>query len=146
MSTRCWIGQKREDGIHAFYCHHDGYIEYGVGEQLFVYYNTEDKVTKLVDLCYNTGTSSLVNTLEGTKKFLYNRTPDDGFSLNIFEDELEYADCDFDIEYVYLFKDGEWWVSEAYHKPWMIYYGTIRPAPFNKLIDIISPTNIGISN
>lgn len=53
MPTRCWIGQKRDDGIHSFYCHHDGYPEYphGVASKLVRFYDSEDLATKLIDLC-----------------------------------------------------------------------------------------------
>lgn len=48
MSTRCFIGiQNKDKTITSIYCHHDGYIQGGVGEILFNHYKDEDKIRKL---------------------------------------------------------------------------------------------------
>lgn len=50
MSTRSTIGIRREDGsVTKIYCHWDGYIEW-TGAILQKYYNTADKVEKLLAL------------------------------------------------------------------------------------------------
>lgn len=51
MSTNCRIGIENKDGtITSIYCHHDGYMEGGVGERLVVHYTDEAKVKKLMEL------------------------------------------------------------------------------------------------
>lgn len=118
MSTRCWIGQKTKEGIKAFYCHHDGYItKPGMGYALPTFYNTEDKVTELINTCYQTGTSSVEDTIEKTKKELY----DDDFPLPIFKDKDDYvSNIQFDIEYLYLFDKGKWEVFIPDMDKWKI--------------------------
>lgn len=111
MSTRCWIGQKTKEGIKVFYCHCDGYVNYpGVGYTLPNYYSTEDRVTKLVDMCHQTGTSSVEKTLEKTKKNLY----EDEYIIPIFKTKKEYvSSAPFDIENFFLFENNEWKVSNG---------------------------------
>ena len=107
MSTRCWVGQKRDDGkIYAFYCHCDGYEKFpGVGYTLSVYYSEKDKVTSLVDKCILNGTFSISKNVEETEKELYKN----GISLPIFEDESSFVEnIPFDIENIFLYKDGKW--------------------------------------
>lgn len=110
MSTRCWIGQKREDGIHSFYCHHDGYPSY-VGGRLVNCYNTEELATELINLCEPYGTSSLEKTLNETKRELYT---DDGVSNSVYKNKKEYEEnAGFDIEYIYLYDKGDWKVFKS---------------------------------
>lgn len=112
MSTRCWIGQKREDGIHSFYCHHDGYPNYphGVASKLIRYYDSEELATKLVDLCEPYGTSALEPTLEATANELYK----DAFPNPIYKTGKDYEhNANFGIEYVYLWYKGEWKIFKS---------------------------------
>ena len=45
MSTRSLIWKEQQDGSYkGVYCHNDGYIEDGVGETLFKYYNSDNVV------------------------------------------------------------------------------------------------------
>ena len=49
MSTRARIGILNKDGtVESIYCHHDGYLTGGVGEMLYMHYNTEEKVRELL--------------------------------------------------------------------------------------------------
>lgn len=108
MSTRCWIGQKREDGIHSFYCHYDGYPDYphGVGSTLVRFYDSEELATKLIDLCEPYGISSLEKTLKDTAGELY---ADHAYPNPVYKNNTEYEkNADFDIEYIYLWTKGEW--------------------------------------
>lgn len=104
MSTRCWIGQKREDGIHSFFCQCDGYPEYpGVGHNLLTNYNSEELATKLVDLCENYNLFFLDSTLEKTKIEL----DETDYPHPIYKTKKEYNDNRaFDIEYIYLWDKG----------------------------------------
>ena len=50
MSTNSRIGYLREDGkVISIYCHWNGYTSYN-GKILYKYYDTLDKVKKLIDL------------------------------------------------------------------------------------------------
>ena len=110
MSTRCWIGQKRKDGIHSFYCHCDGYPEY-VGFALTHFYDSEELASKLIDLCEPYGTSSLQHNLEKTKQELFE---DDGIPNPIYTSSKEYEkNADFDIEYLYLWTKGSWKIFKS---------------------------------
>ena len=103
MSTRCLIGQKREDGIHSFYCHCDGYPEY-VGFALTHFYDSEELATRLVDFC-KSGTSALGINLEETKQYLYM----EGNSRPVDANSREYEkNAGFCIEYIYLWSKGSW--------------------------------------
>ena len=113
MSTRCWIEQKRENGIHSFYCHHDGYPEYphGVASKLVRFYDSEDLATKLIDLCEPYGTSALESTLKDTSYELY---INDAFPNRIYKNAKEYEkNAPFDIEYIYLWTKGEWKIFKS---------------------------------
>lgn len=53
MSTRSRIGIERPDGsILSIYCHHDGYVEVGVGvgHQLHTHYNDAARAEKIIAL------------------------------------------------------------------------------------------------
>lgn len=110
MSTRCWIGQKREDGIHSFYCHHDGYPEH-VGFALSHFYDSEELASKLIDLCEYHGISALGCNLKETEKYLY----DDCSKPNpVYRTSKEYEkNAHFDIEYIYLWTKGSWKIFKS---------------------------------
>ena len=106
MSTRCWIGQKREDGIHSFYCHHDGYLKYpGVGYNLLTNYNSEELATKLVDLCEPYGTDAVEDTMQETEKCLF--IDDVDMPHPVFKTKKEYVSAaNFDIANIFLWDKG----------------------------------------
>lgn len=118
MSTRSYIGKQNKDGsINYVYCHNDGYISGGVGETLFLFYKDEkkiDKLLKLGDLSYVGKTTNSEDT------FAYSR--DRGEELYIrevanIEEFGREAEDSVSIDYVYLYKDGEWivWKWEDKH-------------------------------
>ena len=127
MSTNSMIGLLREDGkVDAIYCHWDGYPEY-VGNILFNYYKDVEKIKQLIALGGISSLRERVAPDEGEKHsfdkpledvvIAYHR--DRGEPLNddergTWESEDDYLSgkfrCGF-IEYAYLFKDGEWYVS-----------------------------------
>lgn len=120
MSTRCWIGQKREDGIHAFYCHCDGLIKYPhVGYTLTHFYHSEDTVSTLVDLCERTGTNAVYDTLEETSTEMFG---DEFMGLKVFNNKKDYVtSAPFDIEGIFLFENGKWkyWCGSYFKEiPW----------------------------
>lgn len=51
MATHCRIGIKNEDGsVTSIYCHNDGDPNGPVGYALKMYYDTDEKVRKLLEL------------------------------------------------------------------------------------------------
>lgn len=110
MSTRSNIGIENPDGtITAIYCHFDGYVN-GVGKTLYEYYNDIDKVKELIALG---DISALGYTIDDT--IAYHRDREEDFHQYHFEDIQDYSEnAAFDIDYIYLYKDGEWNVNGTY--------------------------------
>lgn len=111
MSTRSYIGKQNKDGsIKYIYCHNDGYIYGGVGETLFLFYRDEKKIDQLLELG---DLSCLGKTTNSEDTCAYSR--DRGEDLHIgeaasIEDFGKLATDNVFIDYVYLYKDGEWLV------------------------------------
>ena len=64
MSTRSLIAIEKSDGSYdTIYCHYDGYVENGVGEELFRNYQDRLKVENLISL--------------GNRRHLLNTKPED---------------------------------------------------------------------
>ena len=109
MSTRALIGIQRGNKVKYSYCHHDGYSwKPGVGYTLVNYYNNEPIVTELLSFG---DMSSLENTLDECE--FYER---DRGERGCHRAEVDISDYNFnlqgDAEYIYLFKDGEWYVQK----------------------------------
>lgn len=99
MSTRSLIAIEKSDGSYdTIYCHYDGYVENGVGEELFRNYKERLKVENLISL--------------GNRRHLLNTKPEDELynedyvtfnNLYELKDELDM------IDYIYIFNcDNEW--------------------------------------
>ena len=113
MSTRSYIGIELPDGkVKSIYVHSDGYIS-GVGKTLVDNYNTFEKAIKLFDFgdC-----SSLGDTLEDCSFYSrdWNREEENNQATTYNNEYLFYNSFkgDIFIEYIYLFKNDEWTVSE----------------------------------
>ena len=109
MSTRALIGIQRGNKVQYSYCHHDGYYwKPGVGYTLVNYYNNEPIITELLSFG---DMSSLENTLDECE--FYER---DRGERGCHRPEVDISDYNFnlqgDAEYIYLFKDGEWYVQK----------------------------------
>ena len=109
MSTRALIGIQRGNKVQYSYCHHDGYYwKPGVGYTLVNYYNNEPITTELLSFG---DMSSLENTLDECE--FYER---DRGERGCHRPEVDISDYNFslqgDAEYIYLFKDGEWYVQK----------------------------------
>ena len=99
MSTRSLIAIEKSDGAYdAIYCHYDGYVKNGVGEELFRNYKDLLKVDDLISLGNR---RHLVNTkLEDE---LYNEDYVTYKNLDELKEELDM------IDYIYIFNwDNEW--------------------------------------
>ena len=106
MGTRSNIAYKKSDGkIVSMYCHYDGYPQYN-GVMLNEHYNTKEKARGLVDNGYQ---SSLKETVEESNKDRVHEEPPTTYhSFHAF-----IMDINFDIEWVYLFKDNAWYYAET---------------------------------
>lgn len=109
MSTRALIGIQRGNKVQYSYCHHDGYYwKPGVGYTLVNYYNNEPIITELLSFG---DMSSLENTLDECE--FYER---DRGERGCHRPEVDISDYNFnlqgDAEYIYLFKDEEWYVQK----------------------------------
>lgn len=128
MSTRCWIGKENKDKTVTYiYCHSNGYPE-GVGKTLSEFYKDEETIDKLLSLG---GLSYLGEKPESNENYwkdtinpflCLNYSKCGAYKDRVFEngerDEMptktvknkeEYLNSRaFDIEYVYLWRDGKW--------------------------------------
>lgn len=140
MSTNGYVGILTKKGdVKYIYNHYDSYLDY-LGITLYQNYNTEEKAKELIA---RGNTSAIYPTLE-TSRF-YDESPCIG-DLNQFLKD----GCN--IEWVYLFKDGQWFVGtiwndkkenlipleEALNSPEIMrkwFTGIIKADCINKLID-----------
>jgi len=129
MSTRCRIGIRLNHStkIVSIYCHSDGYPS-GVGSILRDYYNTEDKIIKLLNLGdlsmlgtepidspdlwdFNSGMTELARdrNYEIPLCRTYRGRGEANVGARVVENLLEYLKTQGE-EYNYLFCDGQWYV------------------------------------
>lgn len=100
MSTRSIIGLMCDDGsIIGCYHHYDGYIQDGVGEMLYREYPTIDVASEGI----NTG-------FDESEEF-------DGVNFYDNEKDFHYLTLQSGVDYVYLFKNGEWWYAKHHFYP-----------------------------
>ena len=106
MGTRSNIAYKKSDGkIVSMYCHYDGYPQYN-GVMLHKHYNTKEKARALVDNGYQSGLEETVE--KSNLRRVHEDPPTTYHSFHAF-----IMDINFDIEYVYLFKDDAWHYAET---------------------------------
>lgn len=121
MSTRCRIGIKNAKGsVESIYCHHDGYLQGGVGQMLYSHYKDEMQIHKLMDLG---DISSLEETVEDTYDESYNAHGEDTH-YSRHETVEEYVQCTKDIRYLY--DDGLWYIYKEEKGPVLIDYDLIK--------------------
>lgn len=126
MSTRCLIGIQRGNRVQYSYCHHDGYLDW-VGKVLTKCYDTEPKITELLSfgdmpslgarLELNPHYSGRLDDIENSGCEFYERDRGErGTYLHRPEVDADKYDfrCQSDADYIYLFKDNEWYVLTAY--------------------------------
>lgn len=99
MGTRSIIALHHNDEYKSIYCHWDGQFT-GVGQELKNNYNTLDAVKELID------GGSLSTLVPNLKRSDYKDTARyEESNLDKFLNELKDHS---DIEYFYMFKNGEW--------------------------------------
>ena len=110
MSTRSEIAIENKDGsISSIYCHSDGYLEYN-GNILNNHYNSYELASSIIS---QNDCSSLGETIEESR--FYNTWRNEDTKAKNFDNEylfMERFSNDIFAEYIYLFKDDKWYVSE----------------------------------
>lgn len=129
MSTKSVIAIENPDKTtRSIYCHFDGYVHGGVGEVLFTCYQDEKKITELLDLGSISSLGGEVAPKDGVVHdfdnpcagvtVAYHRDRGEKLSEpSIYESATELlkkAGKDFWAEYVYLWRDGKWFVGNCY--------------------------------
>ena len=124
MGTHSRIGKLLPTGkVRSVYCHYDGYVQGGVGEDLLNHYQDESKIDSLLDL----GNLSGIGKEIGEKQDFYdfpNQNPNWCLSYGrdrneknqeatIVESEEAYLKEE-NASYIYLYKNGEWWFKDVY--------------------------------
>jgi hypothetical protein len=127
VGTRSFIGVLNEDEtVKAIYCHWDGYPEHN-GRILQGHYRSITKIQQLLDL----GDLSILGEEIGEQHDFEKRGEEraenwcssyardrgeEDVEARVYENIVAFmkgAD-DYDAQYAYLFKSGEWWVSRTY--------------------------------
>lgn len=109
MATRSYIFTETSDSnFVGSYCHWDGYPE-GVGTTLVSNYCDSETVNKL---CSLGGFSTLQETVKETAKSKY-EGHDPMHVENVLGIPDLLGDCAYDVDYVYLFTNNEWFVYET---------------------------------
>ena len=115
MSTRSNIAIQKPDGkILSIYVHSDGYPD-GVGQCLIDNYKTYISAEKL----FRYGDASYLGSTLKECSFYHRdwqRELDKAHVHKNFESFKKFYAGDVFIEFVYLYKDGQWWVSDNYSK------------------------------
>ena len=126
MSTHAGIGKLQADGtVKAIYCHHDGYPSY-VGEILKSVYNNDTILDKLIELGdisvlgelgiepKENDEHSFENPMDGIT-IAYHRDRGEPKRISQFGSEKDYLENGtdrLDSFYLYLFKNGEWYLAD----------------------------------
>ena len=93
----------------GIYCGHDSYLS-GLGKVLEENYTTEEKVRELISMG---GASSIYSTIEESD--FYCRDAHEDLDIEEYEsdEELKKEGHDIFCEYMYLFREGKWYVFDA---------------------------------
>lgn len=100
--------QHQTSNVVSMYCHYDGYMQYN-GKMLLEHYNDIEKVRELL-MRTNGYASVLKETPQETQEISVHHDDHLMFhdSVHCFMKDHE----DSDLEFIYLFRDGHWYVSK----------------------------------
>lgn len=102
MSTHSYICVDCGDKIRGSYCHYDGYLQ-GVGHTLLHRYKDFALICELISAG---GFRSLQESVDLIEYF-----DDEPYIEYSSESGLIESAIDYDIDYIYLFKDNTWFVT-----------------------------------
>ena len=110
MSTRSEIAIENKDGsISSIYCHSDGYIEHN-GYLLNKHYKSYDLALSIIN---QNDCSYLGETIEDSR--FYNSWRNENTKSKKYNNEacfMQDFNNDIFAEYIYLFKNNKWYVSQ----------------------------------
>ena len=127
MATRATIAKLDNNGVKAIYLHSDGYLEHA-GRILNEHYNTEEKVDELLSY----GDVSIIRENIGVKldfndymafaknkqcKFYMRDRGEKYKHATQLKDEKELIEFsnNCDVEFIYMFAYGSWYVYDVYN-------------------------------
>lgn len=125
MSTRSRIGYLLPSGeVKSVYCHHDGYVEAGVGHQLHTHHNSLTAAKAIVALGDLSSLYEQLTPPAGVAHSYDNRAPRTTVAYGRDRNEKDcgaktsanveaFLAIESGQEYAYLFKDGEWFVYDG---------------------------------
>ena len=115
MGTRSNIAieDKETKVLTVVYCHWDGYLE-GVGAELLEQYDSLDKVEELIKGGDMSSLGDHYAQMPERAEYPYSETWEDHKPKTFQNEYTLMSDLrgDVFIEYIYLFRDGKWFVSE----------------------------------
>jgi hypothetical protein len=122
MGTQSRIGKLLPDGkVRSIYCHYDGYVHGGVGEDLLDHYQDESKIDSLLDLGNLSGIGKEIGEKQSFNDFP-NQNPnwclayerdrgEKNQGARLDESEEAYL-RDGNYPYLYLYKNGQWFFKD----------------------------------
>ena len=118
MATNCYVGKLNEDNtVDCIFIKFNGDYE-NVGADLLKDFNNQDSINGLI-------ASGNGNTLYDKRKDKPYKLPFEGYD-KMFEDTY--------IEYLYLWKDNQWYAKDCYHKKGFI--------PLDKILEPVEIVTI----
>lgn len=119
MATRSVVGyiNKETGAVRAAYCHWDGYIKGGVGEELFDKFNSYESAVSLID------ESPVYASIAGEIELMENCQEYEHYEFQNFEDFEDFiAEGADGTDYVYIFMQreapAEWFVTRSGRIAW----------------------------
>lgn len=119
MATRSIVAyiDKETGKVRATYCHWDGYIKGGVGEELFDNYNTYETAKSLVDACsVYSSIAGEIEFMEDCADFLHYEFQ----NFEEFEDFVKDGADGTDFAYIFMQREhpAEWFVTRSERVVW----------------------------
>lgn len=127
--------------VRSVYCHHDGYVT-GVGTVLVQSYSTSERVEKLLSLGALSSVGELLEQIPNEMVAVLLRIPHPSGCVAYHRDRGEdyrppqkwnsadkladYVQKNFLGDYVYVFRDGNWYVKSC-----------AKPSGWNKVVEIL---------
>jgi len=105
MGTRSNIAYEQADGkVIVTYCHYDGYPKHN-GRLIYKHYNNKAKAKELANVGYLSGLEPTI--AESIEDRVHQHKPE------VYDNIKQYLNVvSGDIEFVYLYSDGEWHILE----------------------------------
>ena len=134
MGTRSNIAYEQADGkVIVTYCHYDGYPEYN-GRIINKHYNNKTKAKKLANVGYLSGLKPTI--AESIEDRVHQDKP------KVYDNIRQYLnDVNWDIEYAYMYSNGEWYILDDMMKvddDYKIIDQNFKPTQFKPLWSVLA--------